>query len=216
MKEYNIIGEISSIPPDIEVERDFRAPYKKPEEDMGMYFRRIMEWSDKAKEVPIIHEKWKNRHLHGVRDIDYRQRIIVVLKELMQTGFLRYDYFDTGIIKDDERRAREEIEKQGLQDVLEIDGACWKFALLGQLRFPDDKRIIISENNAGYYINEMYSKLTKGDIDVFCRFVAFVRLVYHDLEEQDKEKFLKELIDRKKYKNSVDVGLVKECIKFIK
>ena len=34
--------------------------------------------------------------------------------------------------------------------------------------------------------------------------------------EQEKEKFLKELIDRKKYKNSVDIDLLKECIKFIK
>ena len=34
--------------------------------------------------------------------------------------------------------------------------------------------------------------------------------------EKQKETFLKELIDRKKYKNSVDVDLVKEAIRFIR
>lgn len=151
------------------------------------YFCRLLNNSDKARETVKIHEKWKRRHLNGLRELDCKHRILIVLKELLNSDFLRYDWFDTGIPKEDQKEAAQELCEQGFEDLLQIEGAEWKFALLGQLRDPEESRIVIEEHKAGFYISEMCDKLSYEAVESFFRFVTFTRLAYQEIDLLKKE-----------------------------
>lgn len=156
-------------------------------ESEDAYFKRLLEASEKAKEAVKTHEKWKRRHLNGLRELDCKQRILIVLEELLKSDFLRYDWFDTGIPKEDQKQAAKELYEQGFDELLQIEGAEWKFALLGQLRDPEESRIVIEESKAGFYISEMYDKLSYEAVESFCRFATFTRLAYHEIDLLKKE-----------------------------
>ena len=151
------------------------------------YFCRLLEQSERAKEAMKIHETWKRRHMNGLRELDCKQRILIVLGELLKSGFLRYDWFDTGIPKEDRELAAQELREQGFEELLQTEGAEWKFALLGQLRNQEESRIVIEPHKAGFYICEMYDKLNREDVEAFCRFFTFTRLAYQETDLLKKE-----------------------------
>lgn len=157
------------------------------------YFRRLLRNSVRASEAERIHVKWKKRHMNGLRELDCKQRVLIVLGELLRSGFLRYDWFDTGFPKEDKQQAVHELQEQGFEELLKIDGVEWKFALLGQLRRPEGSRIVIEEHNAGFYICEMYDKLSYDDVESFCRFVTFTRLAYMEIDRMKEENRDREL-----------------------
>ena len=157
-------------------------------EDETDYFRRLLASSEKAKEALRTHETWKRRHLNGLRPLDCKQRILIVLEELLKSDFLRHDWFDTGIPREDREQAAVELREQGFEELLLIDGAEWKFALLSQLRRPAEKRIVIDERNAGIYISEMRDKLSNEAVESFFRFVTFTRLSYEEIDRLNSEK----------------------------
>jgi hypothetical protein len=155
-------------------------------EDYGTYYARLLSISYRAGEAIKIHETWKRRLMmgSGVREVDCIQRIFVVLSELLRSDFLCNDYIDTGIPKDDRERAVQEIRSLCFEELLEIDGADWKYALLSQqLRKPKEKRILVDENRAGFYIDEMHEKLTDEAVEVFLWFATMTRLAYKELEQ---------------------------------
>ena len=156
-------------------------------EDEAAYFRRLLASSDKAQEALRTHETWKRRHLNGLRPLDCKQRILIVLDELLRSDFLRHDWFDTGIPREDREQAAAELREQGFEELLGIDGAPWKFALLGQLRRPEEKRIVIDERNAGIYISEMREKLSHEAVESFFRFATFTRLAYEEMDRLKSE-----------------------------
>jgi len=157
-------------------------------EDETAYFERLMDWSEQAKEAAKTHETWKRRHLTGIPESHYRQRILVVLRQLLESDFLRLDWFDTGIPQDEQEQAVEELREQGFGELTEIDGAPWKFALLSQLRTEDRDRIAIDEEHAAFYLNEMHNQLSNDDVEAFFRFVVFTRLVYTELQQRYAEQ----------------------------
>lgn len=157
------------------------------------YFRRLLECSEKAKEAIRTHETWKRRHMNGLRELDCMQRILIVLGELLKSDFLRYDWVDTGFPKEDREQAVKELCEQGFEELLQTDGADWKFALLGQLRNQQESRIVIEEQNAGFYISEMHDKLSEEAVEAFCRFVTFTRLAYQEIDRLKKENRDREL-----------------------
>ena len=163
------------------------SPINEGEDEAG-YFRRLLASSEKAKEALRTHETWKRRHLNGLRPLDCKQRILIVLEELLKSDFLRHDWFDTGIPREDREQAAIELREQGFEELLQIDGAEWKFALLNQLRRQDEKRIIIDERNAGIYISEMREKLSNEAVESFFRFATFTRLSYEEIELLNTEK----------------------------
>ena len=155
-------------------------------EAFGAYYDRLLNSSYRAGEAVKIHETWKRRLMmgSGVREVDCKQRILLVLKELMNSDFLQNDYIDTGVPKDDCKRAEEELRALCFEELLEIEGADWKYALLSQqLRKPDEKRVIVDGSRAGFYINEMREKLTDEAIEVFFWFAILTQLAYHELEQ---------------------------------
>lgn len=157
------------------------------------YFKRLLECSDKAKEAVKIHETWKRRHMNGLRERDCKQRILIVLGELLKSDFLRYDWFDTGIPKEDQEQAAKELREQGFEELLQTEGAEWKFALFSELRKPEESRIVIEEHNAGFYISEMFDKLSYVAVEAFCRFVTFTQLAYREIDLLKKENHDHEL-----------------------
>lgn len=164
-------------------------------ESEDAYFRRLLECSEWAKEAVKTHEKWKRHHMNGLRVIDCMQRVLIVLGELLKSDFLRYDWLDTGFPKEDREQAIKELREQGFEELLQTEGADWKFALLGQLRNQQESRIVIEEHKAGFYISEMYDKLSVKAVEAFCRFVTFTRLAYQEIDRLEKEsldRYLKE------------------------
>lgn len=177
--------------------RNEHFPPKDEHEGDSDYFRRLLAGSERAREAMQTHETWKRRHLNGLRELDCRQRILIVLGELLKSGFLRQDWFDTGIPKEDQELAAKELREQGFEELLQIDGAEWKFALLGQIRRPEEKRIVIDENNAGIYISEMHEKLSNEDVESFFRFTTFTQLAYEEIDRMDIQRTLTNRVSAK-------------------
>ena len=59
-------------------------------EDYGTYYARLLSMSYRAGEAVKIHETWKRRLMmgSGVREVDCKQRIFVVLSEFLRSDFL--------------------------------------------------------------------------------------------------------------------------------
>lgn len=155
-------------------------------EDYGTYYARLLGASYRASEAVKIHETWKRRLMmgSGVREVDCKQRILVVLRELLKSDFLCNDYIDTGVPKDDRERAVNEFRALSFEELLEIEGADWKYALLSQqMRKPKEKRVLVDESRAGFYIDEMHEKLTDEAVEVFLWFATMTRLAYKELDQ---------------------------------
>ena len=178
-------------------------------EDYGTFYARLLRVSYRANEAVKIHETWKRRLMmgSGVREVDCKQRILVVLKDLLKSDFLRNDYIDTGVPKDDRKRAVQEIRSLNFEELLEIEGADWKYALLSQqMRKPEEKRVLVDENRAGFYIDEMHDKLSDEALEVFLWFATLSRLAYQELEQVKpaKKKDDEKTPEQKAVENFVD------------
>lgn len=161
-------------------------PPRKADEEYSDYFRRLLtEWSFRAKEAEKVHATWRRRlELSGIREVDCRQRIFVVLKELMESAFLKNDYIDTGMPEEDCKRALEELEELGFGKLCQVEGADWKFALLTRhLRKQGDPRVIVDEQMAGFYIDEMREIITDEAAEAFFRFATLTRLAYQEMTQ---------------------------------
>ncbi len=168
---------------------DAALPQRQDGETDGAYFQRLLAESQKAREARQLHETWKRRHLNGLRPQDYEHRLLLVLGELLRSGFLCADYYDTGLPAADRQQATEELQQRGYGELCQISGSDWKYALLRQLLCqPGTQRFIINEDNAGFYLTEMYSQLTWGDAEAFFRFLTFLQLVYNDLDLQELQE----------------------------
>ena len=167
-------------------------PPRFADENHADYYRRLLAGSLSAKNAHIIHETWVRRHQGGLRVKDCYQRIKKELEELMKSNFLRADYIDTGMHKDDCHIASEELRKLLFEDLLQIEGAEWKFALLNmELKKKGESRVLIDEQCAGLYIDEMRDKLSIQDIEAFFSFATFTSLAYMEInriiESNDNE-----------------------------
>ena len=155
-------------------------------ENYGAYYARLRDASYRAGEAVKIHETWKRRLMmgSGVTEQQCMQRILVVLRELLKSDFLMNDYIDTGVPKDDRKRAIQELRALRFEELLEIEGADWKYALLSQqLREPNEKRVLVDENRSGFYIDEMREKLSDDALETFLWFATLTRLAYKELSQ---------------------------------
>ncbi len=120
----------------------------------------------------------------GVRESDCKRRIFIVLQELMDSAFLKNDYIDTGMPKEDCRRALQELKEHGFQELCQMDGADWKFALLTRhLRKQGESRVIVDEHMAGFYIDEVREQIPEEAAEAFFRFATLTRLAYQELDQ---------------------------------
>lgn len=155
-------------------------------EDYSTYYARLLTASYRAGEAVKIHQTWKRRLMmgSGVTERQCMQRILVVLRELLNSDFLINDYIDTGVPKDDRKRAVQELRGLRFEELLEIEGADWKYALLSQqLRGANEKRVLVDEKRSGFYIDEMREKLSDDALETFLWFATLTRLAYKELSQ---------------------------------
>ncbi len=154
-------------------------------EDYEAYAARLLRASYRAGEAVKVHERWKRRLTmgSGVREPDCRRRVLVVLRELLESDFLLSDYIDTGFPREDCRQAKKELESLGFSELLEIKGAEWKYALLSQhLRRPGEQRVLTDAAKAGFYIDEMHERLSDEAVESFLWFATMTRLAYEEID----------------------------------
>jgi hypothetical protein len=166
-------------------------PKKQDNESFEEYFHRLKELCGQTIKVKDTHERWKEKHVRagGIFERDFKQRIKDQLRSLLQSGFLRKEYIDTDMPREDCDAAREMMTKEGWSELLVMEGADWKLALMiRHLIKAPERRLLCDEDNVGYYIHDMRNLLTLDDVDAFFRFDAFMHFVYADLEELEDDE----------------------------
>ena len=85
--------------------------------------------------------------------------------------------------REDREHAIEEIKKLGYDELCQMEGADWKFALLSRhLRKQGSTRVVVDEQMAGFYIDEMHDIITDEAAEAFFRFATLTRLAYQEME----------------------------------
>ena len=183
-------------PEDILIAKNYLAtkdslPQKKNDEDYTAYYNRLKELWGKDKQVKETHERWKTKHRNGVLERDFKQRAFIQLRELLLSGFLRNDFIETGMPPQDCEQAKQKLTEKGWEELLKVEGADWKFALLCRhLLVKTEQRLLCDKDNVGYYINDMRKRLKWDGVEAFFRFDTYMQLVYDDLAAlEDDEAF---------------------------
>lgn len=153
-------------------------------EDYESYFERLQHESEKAREAKETHATWKRRLevMNGVSKENLKERIHIVLRELLNSDFLREDFDET--IKSPTFCARSisELKQCGFEDLCGIEGVEWKYAFLRQHLLERDS-FLVDKKNAGIYISEMYDKLNYTGVEPFMRYATFAQLVYAEAQK---------------------------------
>lgn len=166
-------------------------PQKKADQDCTAYLECLRNYWGHTVQVMDTHERWKAKHRNGVLERDLRQRIIIQLRELLKSGFLRKDYIETGMPEEDCKDARQWLKDEGLASQLgEIEGADWKLALLRRHLLQEQAMhcLLCAADNVGFYISEMQERLHWEDVEAFFRFDTYMHLVYEDMCKLNDEE----------------------------
>ncbi len=165
-------------------------PVCNADEDYAAYFRRLIRgWSDEAKKAEVAHQRWRKllEHSGGVSLSFCRQRILYVLRELFDSAFLKDDYIDTGMPREDCEQAINDLNRLGYDELCQMEGADWKFAMLTRFLLKSDvDYVMVDENKAGYYINNVREEITETAAEAFFRFATFARLVHEEMEKMEE------------------------------
>lgn len=140
------------------------------------------------------HAVWTKRHGGGVTEEDLTERVGLMLRGLLDTKFLRDDYYE--IPKSKRTKAKEELAELGLEVDELTDAQILRYALLrdmvgfGMGRFQfDDKEAI---GNYMYENRDTYSSARYGH---YFRFETTLELIYNDLDQLKKANRDHELED---------------------
>ena len=153
----------------------------------GEYYDTILaQQQDTIQQARQDHAIWTKRHGGGVTEEDLTERVGLMLKSLLDTKFLRDDYYE--IPRSKRTKAREELEQLGL----EVDGMSetqiLRYALLRDMvdlrmgRFEFDNKEAIG--NYMYENRDTYSPARYGH---YFRFETTLGLIYQDLDQLRKE-----------------------------
>ena len=152
----------------------------------GEYYDTILaQQQDTIQQARQDHAIWTKRHGGGVTEEDLTERVGLMLKSLLDTKFLRDDYYE--IPRSKRTKAREELEQLGL----EVDGMSetqiLRYALLRDMvdlrmgRFEFDNKEAIG--NYMYENRDTYSPARYGH---YFRFETTLGLIYQDLDQLKK------------------------------
>ena len=152
----------------------------------GEYYDTILaQQQDTIQQARQDHAVWTKRHGGGVTEEDLTERVGLMLKSLLDTKFLRDDYYE--IPRSKRTKAREELEQLGL----EVDGMSetqiLRYALLRDMvdlrmgRFEFDNKEAIG--NYMYENRDTYSPARYGH---YFRFETTLGLIYQDLDQLKK------------------------------
>ncbi|MBR4897980.1 MAG: hypothetical protein IKZ48_04250 [Prevotella sp.] len=161
----------------------------------GEYYDTILaQQQDTIQQARQDHAVWTKRHGGGVTEEDLTERVGLMLKSLLDTKFLRDDYYE--IPKSKRTKAKEELAELGL----EVDELTYaqilRYALLRDMvgfsmgRFEFDNKEAIG--NYMYENRDTYSAARYGH---YFRFETTLELIYNDLDQLKKAHRDRELED---------------------
>ena len=152
----------------------------------GEYYDTILaQQQDTIQQARQDHAVWTKRHGGGVTEEDLTERVGLMLKSLLDTKFLRDDYYE--IPRSKRTKAKEELEQLGLEVDCMSEVQILRYALLRDMvdlrmgRFEFDNKEAIG--NYMYENRDTYSPARYGH---YFRFETTLGLIYQDLDQLTK------------------------------
>ena len=152
----------------------------------GEYYDTILaQQQDTIQQARQDHAVWTKRHGGGVTEEDLTERVGLMLKSLLDTKFLRDDYYE--IPRSKRTKAKEELEQLGLEVDCMSEVQILRYALLRDMvdlrmgRFEFDNKEAIG--NYMYENRDTYSPARYGH---YFRFDTTLGLIYQDLDQLKK------------------------------
>jgi len=152
----------------------------------GEYYDTILaQQQDTIQQARQDHAVWTKRHGGGVTEEDLTERVGLMLKSLLDTKFLRDDYYE--IPRSKRTKAKEELEQLGLEVDCMSEVQILRYALLRDMvdlrmgRFEFDNKEAIG--NYMYENRDTYSPARYGH---YFRFETTLGLIYQDLDKLKK------------------------------
>ncbi len=149
----------------------------------GEYYDTILaQQQDTIQQARQDHAIWTKRHGGGVTEEDLTERVGLMLKSLLDTNYLRDDYYEMSRSK--RTKAREELEQLGLEVEGLNETQILRYALLRDMvdlrmgRFEFDNKEAIG--NYMYENRDTYSPARYG---YYFRFETTLGLIYQDLDQ---------------------------------
>ena len=159
----------------------------------GEYYDTILaQQQDTIQQARQDHAVWTKRHGGGVTEEDLTERVGLMLKSLLDTKFLRDDYYE--IPKSKRTKAKEELEQLGLELDSKSEVIIQRYALLRDMvnlrmgRFEFDNKEAI-----GNYMYENRDTYSPARYAHYFRFQTTLGLIYQDLDKLKKEIHDREL-----------------------
>jgi hypothetical protein len=152
----------------------------------GEYYDTILaQQQDTIQQARQDHAIWTKRHGGGVTEEDLTERVGLMLKSLLDSKFLREDYYE--MPKSKRAKAKEELEQLGLEVDCMSEIQILRYALLRDMvdlrmgRFEFDNKDTIG--NYMYENRDTYSPARYGH---YFRFETTLALIYQDLDQLKK------------------------------
>ena len=152
----------------------------------GEYYETILaQQQDTIQQARQDHAIWTKRHGGGVTEEDLTERVGLMLKSLLDTKFLRDDYYE--IPRSKRSKAKDELEQLGLEVDCMSEMQILRYALLRDMvdlrmgRFEFDNKEAIG--NYMYENRDTYSPARYGH---YFRFETTLGLIYQDLDQLRK------------------------------
>lgn len=166
----------------------------------GEYYDAILsQQQDSIQQACQDHAVWTKRHGGGVTEDDLTERIGLMLMSLLNSKFLRDDYYE--ISKSKRAKAKEELQQLGLDVDSMSEVLLLRYALLRDMidlhmgRFAFDNKETIG--NYMYENRDTYSHARYGH---YFRFETTLGLIYQDLDrlkranrDRDLEECMKKM-----------------------
>ena len=146
----------------------------------------LAQQQDTIQQAQQDHAVWTKRHSGGVTEEDLTERVGLMLKSLLDTMFLREDYYE--IPRSKRTKAKEELKQLGLEEDCMSEVMILRYALLRDMvdlrmgRFEFDNKEAIG--NYMYENRDTYSPARYGH---YFRFETTLGLIYQDLDQLRKE-----------------------------
>lgn len=149
----------------------------------GEYYDTILaQQQDTIQQAHQDHTVWTKRHGGGVTEEDLIERIGLMLKSLLDTKFLREDYYE--IPRSKLMRAKEELQQLGLNAGSMSEIQVLRYALLRDMVDLRMGRFDFGNKEAiGNYMYENRNTYSPARYGHFFRFETTLGLIYQDLDK---------------------------------
>lgn len=139
-------------------------------------------WFGWSEDLYKNHNQWMERIFYEPNEMRLHNRIKKLLGDLLQSDFLSREYADSiGIPPEEIAEARDELKKRKYDELLEIDGADWKVALLTKyLGEPLESGKTAPPERVRWYMSE--AKISNEGALAYYKYVTLVQQAYEELE----------------------------------